>query len=254
MLAIERSVLECALAGCDSIWLVCDDDVAPLVKRRVGDYVMSPKYFEEKNFVKRKDYHEKWVPIFYTPISQKDRDKRDSLGWSILHGALTAFIVSSKLSKWVTPTKYYVSFPYGIYQSKIVKKHRDAIRGPESFFLSHEGKTVRQNKYLGFTFFPEDWPKFKWHMKNQCTGGSRALPLEERWSSRNFSLDKIFNLDIIDVDKKIEVEEYYDLEHWESLEKFYASDLILDRPSKQFMRPYFMKDENENRENTRQSS
>ena len=30
-LAIERSVYECAYAGCDSIWVVCGDDVAPIV-------------------------------------------------------------------------------------------------------------------------------------------------------------------------------------------------------------------------------
>ena len=64
MLAIERSVYECAYGGCDSIWIVCGDDVAPIVKRRLGDYVMSPRYFEEKEFVKNRGYHEKWVPIF----------------------------------------------------------------------------------------------------------------------------------------------------------------------------------------------
>ena len=108
-LAIERSVYECAYAGCDSIWVVCGEDVAPIIKKRLGDYVMSPRYFEEKNFVRNKDYHEKWIPIFYTPLSQKDRDRRDSLGWSALHGALMAFQISDKMSQWVRPTKYFVS-------------------------------------------------------------------------------------------------------------------------------------------------
>ena len=34
-LAVERSVYECAYAGCDSIWIVCNDDTAPLVKKRI---------------------------------------------------------------------------------------------------------------------------------------------------------------------------------------------------------------------------
>jgi len=242
-LAVERSVHECALAGCDSIWVVCNDDFAPLVKRRIGDYVMSPRYFEEKDFVKRKDYHQKWIPIYYTPISQKDRSRRDSLGWSILHGAVTAFIVSDKMSKWVCPTKYYVSFPYGIYHTKVVRDNRDAIRGPQSFFLSHNQKTVRDGKYLGFTFFPSDWPKFKWNIKEQCTGGSKSLPIQERWSSQHFTLDKIFNLDIIDVDKKVEVQEYYNLESWNSLQNYYASEMKIPRPGKQFMKPYIFKKE-----------
>ena len=242
-LAVERSVYECAYAGCDSIWIVCGDDVAPIVKKRIGDYVMSPRYFEEKDFVKRRDYHEKWIPIYYTPILQKDMDRRDSLGWSVLHGALTAFIVSDKMSKWVRPTKYYISFPYGIYHPGIVRDHRSSIRGPESFFLSYNGNTVRDNLYLGFTFFPSDWPKFKWNIKDQCTGGDPTIPAHERWSGRNFTLDKIFNLDIIAVDKKIEVDEYYNLETWESLQKYYSSKIKIPRPTRQFMKPYFFKGE-----------
>ena len=238
-LALERSVYECAYAGCDSIWIVCGDDVAPLVKKRIGDYVMSPTYFDQKDFVKSKHYHEKWIPIFYTPMTQKDRDRRDSLGWSALHGALMAFQISDKMSQWVLPTKYFVSFPYGIYHSAIVKSHRDAIRGKQSFFLSHEGKTVRDGMYLAFTFFPEDWPKFKHHIKDQCTGGSRMIPAAERWSSRNFSLDKIFDVDVISIDNIVDVEEYYTLDDWQSLQEYYASSLKIPRPTKQFMKPYY---------------
>ena len=191
-LALERSVLECANAGCDSIWIVCNDDVSPLVRKRIGDYVLSPRYLEEKRFVKRKDYHQRWIPVYYTPISVSDRQRRDCLGWSILHGSLTAFQVSDKISKWTRPTKYFVSFPHGIYNTENIKSYRDAIRGPGTFSFSHNEKTVRDGLYLGFTFSPEHWPKFKWHMKNQCTGGSKSIPVEKRWSSRNFTLDKIF--------------------------------------------------------------
>ncbi len=238
-LALERSVYECAYAGCDSIWVVCNDDIAPVVRTRLGDYVMSPKYFDEKQFVKNKEYHQKWIPIFYTPVSQKDRDRRDSLGWSALHGALMAFQISDKMSQWVLPTKYYVSFPYGIYNPEFLKKHKDAIRGPDSFFISYEQKTVRDNLYLGFTFKPEDWPKFKHHIKDQCTGGSRALPAHERWSSRHFTLDKIFNVDVISVDKKVEVPEYYNMDTWDSLLEYYNSEMKIPRPTKQFMKPYY---------------
>ena len=136
------------------------------------------------------------------------------MGWSILHGSLT-FIISKKMSKWVKPNKYYVSFPYGIYNVNIVKAHRATIRGTEPFYLSHGGKTVRDNVYLGFAFSPESWPKYKWHIKNQCTGGDRTLPIQERWSSRHFTLDKIFNLDIIDIKNEVNVEEYYSLSNWD---------------------------------------
>lgn len=241
MLAVERSIYECAYAGCDSIWVVCNDDVSPLLKARLGDYVMNPRYFQEKDFVKRKDYHEKWTPIFYTAVSQKDRHRRDSLAWSILHGSLTSFVVSSKMSQWCIPTKYFVSFPQGIYHPGLVNDHKDAIRGPNSFFLAADGKTVRDNKYTGFTFFPQDWPKFKHNAKLLCTGGDKSKPFEERWSSRNLSLDKMFKLDIIPVDTIIEVGEYYDLDSWESLRAYYQSDIKIPRLSKQFMKPYIFK-------------
>jgi hypothetical protein len=238
LLAIDRSVYECAYAGADSIWIVCNDDYAPLVRERIGDYVMSPRFFEEKDFVKVKGYHEKWIPIYYTPVLQKDRERRDSLGWSILHGALTAFRVSDRMSKWVCPTKYYVSFPYGIYNPAIVKKHRSDIRGNESFFLANAAETVRDNKYLGFTFHPEDWPKFKWNIKNQCTGGQKSIPINERWSSRHFSLGRIFDIDQIKIEKTVEVGDYYSLCSWANLQLYYSSDLKIPRPSKMFMKPY----------------
>ena len=247
-LAIERSVYECAYSGCDSIWIVCGDDVAPIIRKRIGDYVMSPRYFEEKEYVKNKDYHERWIPVFYTPMSQKDRDRRDSLGWSALHGALMAFQISDKMSQWVLPTKYFVSFPYGIYHPGLVRDHRDAIRGPNSFFLSYKDQTVRDGLYLGFTFSPEDWPKFKHHIKNQCTGGSRDIPFQERWSSRHFTLDKIFNVDVLSIDKKVDVPEYYSLDSWESLRNYYMSEMKIPRPTRQFMKPYYHKGMIENEE------
>ena len=246
MLAIERSVLECALAGCDSIWVIINDDTAPLVKSRIGDYVMDPRYFEQKDFVRNKAYHEKWIPIYYTPVMQKDRDKRDSLGWSVLHGALTSYVVANKISKWSRPTKYFVSFPYGVYKTDIVKKHRAEIRGNNSFYLSHKGETVKDGKCLGFTFFPEDWIKYKRNVKKSCTGGSKNIPISERWSSRFFTLDKIFNVDIITIDNRVEIPEYYELNDWQALEGFYRSEMKLSRPSRQFMKPYIFEKEVEN--------
>jgi len=240
-LALERSVHECAVAGCDSIWIVCNDDVSPIVRKRIGDYVMSPRFFEEKAFVKRKDYHEKWVPIYYTPIAQKDRRRRDSLGWSALHGALTAFLISDSMSQWTRPSKYFVSFPYGIYDPLLSREHRSIIRGPESFYFSHKGSTVRSNKYLGFTFFPEDWPKFKWNIKKQCTGGDRSIPPSERWSGKDFCLKKIFNLESVQIDNKVEIEQYYELESWGTLREYYSSNLDIKKPGKWFMKPYIFK-------------
>lgn len=242
-LAFERSVYECAYAGCDSIWIVCNDDVAPLVKFRVGDYVMSPRFFEEKDFVKRKDYHEKWIPVYYVPIRQKDRDKRDSLSWAILHGSLTAYTISNKMSKWVRPTKYYVSFPYGIYHPGVVSKNRAAIRGDSAFYITYKGNSVKDEKYLGFTFFPNEWLKVKKSIKEKCTGGDRSLHISERWSGNRVSLSESFgSIQESPADIFCKIEEYYDIENWENLKNYYSSDIKIPRPSRQFMKPYFLKE------------
>ena len=42
--AVERSVIECAYAGCETIWLVCNNDIAPLVRLQVGDYIQADSH------------------------------------------------------------------------------------------------------------------------------------------------------------------------------------------------------------------
>ena len=239
--AIERSVYECAIAGCDSIWIVCNDDVAPLVKERVGDYVLDPAIFERWAFIKNQQDHKKNVPVFFVPIHQKDRDRRDSLGWSVLHGALTAFLVSSRISSWFVPNKYFVSFPQAAYDPMILKGNREIIRGRHNFYLSCGGKTVKDNEYLAFTFSPENWLLYKRAVKNNCSGGSRNLPAHERWSSRHFTLDKIFNHDKIVIDNSLEVESYYNLDSWEGLLEYYRSTTRISRPSKAGIGPHKFK-------------
>ena len=40
--AVERAVLECAYAGCKTIWIVANDDTTPLIRHRMGDYIQDP--------------------------------------------------------------------------------------------------------------------------------------------------------------------------------------------------------------------
>ena len=44
-LMIHRSIMECAYAGCETIWIVMDPDITPMFKRVVGDYVYDPVNF-----------------------------------------------------------------------------------------------------------------------------------------------------------------------------------------------------------------
>ena len=49
-LAVERAVLECAYAGCETIWIVCHDDMQPLIKHRLGEYVLDPVFLQRTRF------------------------------------------------------------------------------------------------------------------------------------------------------------------------------------------------------------
>jgi len=233
-LAVERAVAECAYAGCETIWVVCNDDMQPLIKHRMGDYIEDPYYLDKANFVKFPSEHRRQIPIFYTPIHPKDRDRRDSLGWSALHGALTAFIMGDKISKWLIPSRYYISFPYGVYQPWTVKKHRKAISSRTGFFLAHEGKTVKDGEYLGFTMDAEEYKSYIRNVKDNCTGADKALPPNKRWSSRHFKLDKIFGSDMIDSVNIVEAPWYHRVDSWDGWHRYLSSDESkeMKRPSK----------------------
>ena len=222
-LAVERSVVECAYAGCETIWIICNDDMQPLIKHRLGDYIEDPYYLDKSAFVKHPSQFRRQIPIFYAPIHPKDRDRRDSLGWSVIHGALTAFIISDKISKWMIPSRYYVSFPYGVYQPWEVYKHRKRISNKKPFFVCHNGKTVRDGEYLGFTLDAEEYKTYLTNVKSNCTGGNKGISPDKRWSSRFFTIDKIFDSDIIDKEM-LEVSWYHKIDSWEAYHNYMSSE------------------------------
>lgn len=101
-LAVERAVYECAWAGCETIWIVCNDDIGPLIKYRIGEWVQDPVWVGRR-LDPYPSQTRKPIPIFYVPVRAKDIGKRDCLAWSVLHGAASAFETSARLSKWVIP-------------------------------------------------------------------------------------------------------------------------------------------------------
>ena len=124
-LAIEKSIVACAYAGCETIWVVCNQDTQPLVRHRLGDYILDPVWAFRK-FEKRANDFQKLIPIFYVPIHPNDRDKRDCLSWSVLYGAHMSSKISKSMSKWLAPNMYFVDFPYGMYQIFALKRAKEA--------------------------------------------------------------------------------------------------------------------------------
>jgi hypothetical protein len=155
---IQKSVFECALAGCSTIWIVANDDLAPLVKKHIGEWVYDPVYFWDdyiNNYVVQRRTH---IPIYYVPILPKDRDRRDSYGWSALFGMHSAWYTSYRISKWVVPKKYFVSFPNNAYDYWSLREQRKKLSNTtKNFFFTSEGKTVKDNLPIPFTMRGEDF-------------------------------------------------------------------------------------------------
>ena len=242
-LAVERAVWECVYAGCETVWIVCHDDMQPLIRYRLGDYAYDPvnygrsKRARDSNMLKE-------IPIYYVPIHPKDQDKRDCLGWSAMYGAHCAYWLSMTISKWVVPDRYYVAFPYGVYDPQILRAERRSISSKRPFFVSHEGKTVKDNEYLGFTFDAEDFKKARRIVRKEGTGewteyqSGERLPIEERWSGRFFTLDKIFKPVNMEGANVLETTWYYNIGCWSGLRAYLASTECenTSRPAEQYLK------------------
>ena len=240
---IEAAVVEAAFAGCDSIWIVCNDDISPVIRHRIGDFIQDPLYFYKNN--KYASLNRRRIPIFWVPVHPKDRDKRDCLSWSVLHGALTSLKVSSQLSKWMTPDKYYVSFPFGIFDPRPLKDYRTKIRSKSNFYVKSNGHSLDNNLFCSFTFGKEEFIKYRKNIRNG-TGAytsetndkgipNKRLPIEQRWSARFFNLNQVFTELDFDNSNVYDTPEFYNVSDWRSycslLSSEYAKNIV--RPTRE---------------------
>ncbi len=241
--AVERSVMECAWAGCETIWIVCNDDISPIIRHRIGEMVQDPVCLRVLDTYPKST--RKPIPIFYVPIHPKHRDKVDWFGWSIIYAALTIFKISVKMSKWLVPARYYVSFPYSVYDPEMVREHRKSISSSRGFYLSYEGKTIKDGEKLGFTFDKDDFVKFRRVIRKQGTKLYKApppgqipkekLPPRDRYSARHFTLQKVFGGANTDNSSVVEVPWCYSLDNWEDYVRYISSAHKVDRPDKLFL-------------------
>jgi|TARA_Y100000034_G_scaffold25443_1_gene29971 hypothetical protein len=240
---IEAAVAECSYAGCESIWIVCNDDIAPLIKHKVGDWVEDLYTIEKGHYVRYPKENHVSIPIYYVPIHPKHRDKYDCYAWSILHGANVAYWICRRLGRWVMPDRYYVSFPFGIYDPQEVKKAKSKLSTRAPYYFSYEGKTVCDGVPLGFTFDASEWRRARDVIKSNSRTyypplegermPSRKVPPEERRKSRHFKLLDVFK--DADLSGAIinELPWFYDLTTWAQYGK-----LITSGHCEEIKRPY----------------
>jgi len=238
---LEAAVAECAWAGCDTIWIICNDDIAGLIKKKIGDFVGDPVWAYRK-FDKYPDESKRQIPVYYVPIHPKDREKRDCLAWSVLHGSLTVFKIADELSHWLVPNKYYVSFPYGYFPAWQLREHRSVISSAKNIYLTSNNKSMKDNFYCSFTFGKDEFIEFRKVIKSG-TGRWRPgvdykeydeLPIEERWSARFFELEQVFAPFVTERAREIQIESFYNIGSWQQYQRFMSENLDKDikRPTK----------------------
>ena len=244
---IEAAIMECAWAGCETIWICLYEDVAPLVRHRIGDFVQDPVW-AWRGMDPQPTAKQKRIPIFYVPVHPKNRFRRDCLAWSVVEGALSAFKVSATVSKWIYPNKYWVSFPYGYFNPELLREHRQKISSPKNFYVTHNKQTPEQGIHTSFSFGKDEFIRFRRQIRkgtgqftNQLDDDGiprTKLPLEERYSARWFDLKDVF----IDLDNtksnSIEISQFYDLSSWQNYRNYLSSKLASEtiRPPEWLMK------------------
>ena len=199
--AIQRSIVECSYMGCKTIWVVCDESVAPLLKKVCGDFVLNLAQHERAKFTNFPQDNRTSVPIFYVPISYKNMNK-EGIGAAVIDGVNACFTVSDKMSKWLVPYRYYVSMPYGIYNPRILET-KSLVRQNESFFYTHKGQSAQTGCHMGFSFSVR---QFK-----HCSYLFKRIDVKS-----NYTLDLVFGDGIMNENScSIELEDYKDISSWD---------------------------------------
>ena len=234
-LAIERSVLECAYAGCNTIWIVCSDDVTPLIRYQVGEVVQDPVY-NYRHFERSRRDAKRPITIYYVPLSIRDLNKSDNLAWSAIHGASTANKILKSLSAHLAPDKFWISWPYGFYSPASTRDIRRDI-AEKNVMLSHSDQTIKDNLYLGLTLSIEQVEQLIKESRTRSTGlwkdpndRGEKHSLEERYSYKNFTLKEVF--ETLNGSNYItkEIDNYYNLDNWLDYCRFLSDNTSLARP------------------------
>ena len=238
--AIQKSVYECSLAGCKTIWIVANQDMAPLIRKVVGEWVYDPVYYHRVAFGDGEETRRE-IPIYYTALNPKNIDRRDSYGWSVLSGIYSSWRVANQISKWIVPNKYFVSFPTSLYDVELLRKFRkDISDSSKNFSLQWQNKTIKDGVPLPFTMFGKDYINCRRDVNERTTKEylaplpgeqypSEKLPIEERWSARSFTLSQVFDKLKIDNQNMHSLDWFVDCRDWDSYTN-YLSNYTIKKP------------------------
>ncbi len=143
---IQHAVYNCAMAGCKSIWVICNDDQQPLVRKVVGDSIEDPVY-KYRAHARFATDHKRNIPIFYAPLPIRDVQKRNHIAWSAIFGCLLANKIFKQISTYVAPEHFFISWPYAVIQSGCLREHRKRMQ-KEPVVFSDSQASVHTNDFL----------------------------------------------------------------------------------------------------------
>lgn len=223
-LAIDFAIFQAAMAGCETIWVVANLDTVPLVRKRVGDYIYDPATIGHKKFSVAPDKYRVLSSIYYVPIPEKEDHKSLCLPWAITKGGLVASEVSGQVSKWTEPDKFYVSFPFGLFDPKEIRDNRFDIASNKPFFLTKQGKTALDNVHLSFTFNQDDLTRFVDNFKTLENNLSIDLDTQFEHFTTKVDLDILFENQRKQNKVLFEPSWFYQIDNWLAYRNFMSKE------------------------------
>lgn len=227
---IENAVVECAAAGCETIWIIASEKTSSLIRRRIGEYILDPSTY----FRFRTDLNRRYVTIHYVPVKPIDIKRRDCLAWSTVYGCLVADKISRSISKWTAPDRFYISYPWGVKSYHEIVKNRERISSVSTkrFYTSHDSLSIKDGLPHSFTLSLEEAKKIRVDIREKGTGRwdwsiprdqwksekspNIPLPKEEQYSAKDFELIDVFSsLEFDDEnDYNKELDWFYNVASW----------------------------------------
>tara|TARA_R110000824_G_scaffold216115_2_gene402710 strand:+ start:70 stop:963 length:894 start_codon:yes stop_codon:yes gene_type:complete len=242
---LELAIYEAACAGSKSIWISVNDDWAPLIKSRIGDFVMDPVWIHRPMDPMPYE-NKKLIPIFLVPCLSKFYKTRDSEGWGYINAATYAIKSTRKISDFLTPDIFYATSPYVVYEPSYVTKFRKDILNKKRFMFDFENNNFFNDVHNGFTFLKDDIAqvrkylnknatmKYTLSQKYKDTGEGSILEKrrpEEQYSGKTFGLDQLFShLDKKDY-KKVSLNSSHHITDWSTYRKYMAEGKEFNKPN-----------------------
>ena len=180
-----------------------------------------------------------------------DLNVRDSIGWGVVNSAVNADYVLKGISKYVRPDRFYAAFVQSAYNPWCLLDQRRKVKNVHhNFYLKFQDKSIKTGDYMGFTFSRSDLSKIRSHVFREGTVRSLfgektdnifanriSLPSEERYSGKNFGLDKVFEPVIMDESNSFELNQYYVIDNWDGYREMLSSTLRLRIPNVPLIKP-----------------